>query len=210
MCGRSTRHYTWDQLVRLYRLTSTPANIQPSYNVCPTDTVDTVVTDDGKCVLVTARWGLVLWRWKKPLKALKLATFNARVETVATKPMFRDAFKRHRCLIPASGYYEWEDTPDGKQPWYFTARDGSPVLTMAGLWDTWKNVETQEPLRSCTMIITEPNRYVAEVHDRMPVILKPEQFDAWLDGSMGVEDTDRGRLSASAARFQAGEQLARS
>ena len=119
---------------------------------------------------------------------MKLATFNARVERVATKPMFRDAFKRHRCLIPASGYYEWEDTPDGKHPHYFTARDGSPVLTMAGLWDRWTNIETKEQLLSCTMLITEPNGYIAEVHDRMPVILRPEQFDRWLDGSMGVED----------------------
>jgi len=134
------------------------------------------------------RWGLVPWHWKKPLKQLKLSTFNARVETVATKPMFRDAFKRRRCLIPASGYYEWEDTPDGKQPHYFTARDGSPVLTMAGLWDEWKNVETKERLMSCTMLITEPNRFVAEVPDRMPVILNPEQFDSWLYGSMGVDD----------------------
>ena len=119
---------------------------------------------------------------------MKIATFNARVERVATKPMFRDAFKRHRCLIPASGYYEWEDTPDGKHPHYFTARDGSPVLTMAGLWDRWTNIETKEQLLSCTMLITEPNGYIAEVHDRMPVILRPEQFDRWLDGSMGADD----------------------
>lgn len=189
MCGRFTRHHTWEELVRLYRLTQPALNLQPSYNVCPTDTVDTVrATDDAKRELVPMRWGLIPWHWKKPLKEMKLATFNARVETVATKPMFRDAFKRRRCLIPASGYYEWEDTPDGKQPHYFTARDGSPVLTMAGLWDDWKNVETKERLLSCTMLITEPNRFVAEVHDRMPVILRPEQFDPWLDGSMVVDD----------------------
>ena len=110
MCGRFTRHYTWEELVRLYRLTSTPANIQPSYNVCPTDTVDTVrASGDGKRELVPMRWGLIPWHWKKPLKEMKLATFNARVETVAAKPMFRDAFKRRRCVIPASGYYEWEE-----------------------------------------------------------------------------------------------------
>jgi putative SOS response-associated peptidase YedK len=183
MCGRFTRHYEWSELVRLYRLTQPAANIQPSYNVRPTDMVDTVRSIKGRHELTSMRWGLVPWHWKKPLKEVKFATFNARVETVATKPTFRDAFKRHRCLIPASGYFEWEDTPDGKQPWYFTARDGSPVLTMAGLWDRWTNVETKEDLLSCTMLITEPNRYVAEVHDRMPVILKPEQFDAWQDAA---------------------------
>ena len=88
------------------------------------------------------RWGLVPSWWSKPLKEMKLATFNARAETVATKPMFRSAFKRNRCLIPVSGYYEWQDTPGGKQPWYFTARDGSPALTIAGLWDEWTDKET--------------------------------------------------------------------
>jgi putative SOS response-associated peptidase YedK len=76
------------------------------------------------------RWGLVPSWWSKPLEELKLATFNARAETVAEKPFFREAFKRNRCLIPVSGYYEWQDTPSGKQPWYFTARDGSPALTV--------------------------------------------------------------------------------
>jgi putative SOS response-associated peptidase YedK len=74
-------------------------------------------------------------------------------------------------LIPISGYYEWQDKPDCKQPWYFTARDGSPALTVAGLWDEWTDKETGKPLKSCTMIITEPNEFVAEVHDRMPVLV---------------------------------------
>jgi putative SOS response-associated peptidase YedK len=91
----------------------------------------------------------VPFRWSKPLKELRLATFNARIETVTTKPFFREPFKSKRCLMPVSGYYEWQDTPEGKQPWYFTARDGSPVLTIAGLWDEWKNRETGERLKSC-------------------------------------------------------------
>jgi hypothetical protein len=86
--------------------------------------------------------------------------------------------------MPVSGYYEWEDTPGGKQPHYFTARDGSPVLTIAGLWDEWKNRETGERIKSCTMIIIEPNEFVAEVHDRMPVLLHPNQFEHWLSGNM--------------------------
>ena len=90
----------------------------------------------------------------------------------------------HACF----GYYEWQDTAEGKQPWYFTARDGSPVLTIASLWDEWKNCETGERLKSCAMIITEPNDFVAEVHDRMPVLLKHEQFEHWLSGDMGVDD----------------------
>ena len=98
----------------------------------PGDPVDVVIAADGKRDLVTIRWGLVPYWWSKPLKELRTATFNARAETIETKPVFRDAFKRTRCLIPISGYHEWQDTPGGKQPWYFTARDGSPLLTAAG------------------------------------------------------------------------------
>jgi putative SOS response-associated peptidase YedK len=112
--------------------------------------------------------------------------FQRCVETVANKPEFRDAFKRTRCLIPASGYYEWQDTPDGKQPYYFTRRDGQPI-TIAGLWDAWRDKQAGETVKSCAMIITDANEFVGEVHDRMPVVLEPDQFEPWLSGSAGVE-----------------------
>src|SRR5580704_16071346 len=187
MCGRFTVKATWAELVALYRLTmdAPPHNLRSRYNVCPTDPVD-VVTAERE--LVPMRWGLIPRWWSKTIKEAKMATFNARAETIETKPYFRDAFKRTGCLMPMSGYYEWQDTPHGKQPWYFTARDGSPLLTAAALWDQWKNKETGERIKSCSMIITEPNAFVAEVHDRMPVLLMPEQFDHWLRGDMGVEE----------------------
>jgi hypothetical protein len=103
--------------------------------------------------------------WKKPLKQLP-ATFNARAEGIASKPMFRDAFKRHRCIIPASGYYEWNAKPDGKQPYFITAADGG-VLSFAGLWDRWKNSETGELATSCTIIVTDANALARPIHDRM-------------------------------------------
>jgi putative SOS response-associated peptidase YedK len=169
MCGRFTHRYTWADIHRLYRLTSPASNVQPSYNVCPTDTVNVVTSLQDTRILQPMRWGLIPRWWSKPLKDLmRLSTFNARVETVTTKPFFREAFKRTRCIIPASGYYEWQDTPDGKQPHYFTRTDGQ-VISFAGLWDEWKDRATGETLKSCTMIITEPNAMVAEVHDRMPV-----------------------------------------
>ncbi len=87
-----------------------------------------------------------------------------------------------------SGYYEWQDTPKGKQRWYFTACDGSPLLTVAGLWDHWKSKEMGERIKSCTMIISDPNDFVGEVHDRMPMLLLSNQFDHWLSGNMGVEE----------------------
>jgi putative SOS response-associated peptidase YedK len=95
--------------------------------------------------------------------------------------MFRDSFNRRRCLMPASGYYEWAETPNGKQPYYFTRRDGQ-VLTIAAVQDGWNDPETGERVRSCSMVITEPNKLVTEVHDRMPVILEARDFERWERG----------------------------
>jgi putative SOS response-associated peptidase YedK len=189
MCERFTVRATWAELVALYRLTmeAPPHNLRPRYNVCPTDPVDVVTAAEAKRELVTMRWGLVPWWWSKSLKELRMATFNARAETVGTKPVFRDALKRSRCLIPMSGYYEWENTPSGKQPWYFTAADGSPIVTAAGLCDEWKNRETGERVKSCTLIVGEPNNFATEIHDRMPVFLTEEQFAPWLSGAAGAE-----------------------
>jgi putative SOS response-associated peptidase YedK len=185
MCGRFTQAYTWHELVALYRLTQPAVNLQAHYNIAPTDTVDVVTMRDGKVELAPMRWGLVPWWWKKPLKELP-ATFNARAETVATKPMFRDAFKRSRCVIPASGYYEWQPTPTGKQPYYITSADGA-VLSFAGLWDQWHNVETGERVVSCTIIVTAANDATRAIHDRMPVVLAKPDVDAWLAGAAGPE-----------------------
>jgi putative SOS response-associated peptidase YedK len=183
MCGRFTYKLTWAEIVKLYRLTlDQPArNTRPRYNICPTTTIDTIVSSEGKRSLVPMRWGLVPYWWNKPLKEMRLATFNARAETVATKPMFRDAFKSKRCLIPASGYYEWKGVPGNKQPYYFTRRDGQPI-TFAGLWSNWKDRAAGSNLLSCTMVITEPNKLAAEIHDRMPVILEAKDFERWEHG----------------------------
>jgi putative SOS response-associated peptidase YedK len=140
MCGRFTYKLTWEEIVRLYRLTlDQPArNTQARYNVCPTTSIDTIVEADGKRRLEPMRWGLIPAWWSQPLKELRLATFNTRAETVVERPFFRGPFQSKRCLIPVSGYYEWQDTPGGKQPWYFMAADGSPALTIAGLSDEWR------------------------------------------------------------------------
>ena len=147
MCGRFTYKLAWSELVNLYRLTrDNPArNTQARYNVCPTTSIDLVVSRDGQRSCIPMRWGLIPAWWNKPLKEMKLATFNARADTVALKPMFRSAFKRNRCLTPVSGYYEWQDTPEGKQPCYFTHRD------------EWQDRASGERIISATMIITEAN-----------------------------------------------------
>jgi putative SOS response-associated peptidase YedK len=110
---------------------------------------------------------------------------HARAETVADKPMFRDAFRRRRCIIPASGYYEWLKTQGGRQPYFISAADAG-VLSFAGLWDTWRNRQTGEPLASCTIIVTAANALTRAIHDRMPVILAPADFAAWLRGGAGT------------------------
>jgi putative SOS response-associated peptidase YedK len=185
MCGRFTQKFTWSELVELYRLTQSPQNLRPSYNVCPTDPVSVIISGDEGLFLKPMRWQLVPRGWKKPLKELP-ATFNARTETVASKPIFRDAFKRNRCLIPASGYFEWQTTTDGKLPYYITPRNG-PVLTIAGLWEDWRDRVNDETITSCTMIITTANSFVSAIHDRMPVILEPDSIGPWLSGSAGTE-----------------------
>ena len=188
MCGRFTNRLTWREIVALYRLAvpATPErNLPARYNICPTDAIDVVIERGGQVDLVPMRWGLVPSWWTKTAKEVP-ATFNARAETLPVKPMFRDAFRRTRCLIPASGYFEWLKTPTGKQPHYYTARDGVP-LTMVGLWDEWKDIETGMNVLSCTMIVTNANALAGKAHDRMPVLLQPEDFPRWLAGTAGTE-----------------------
>ncbi len=185
MCGRFTQSYTWEELQRLYRLTQPARNVRPQYNICPTDPVEVIIPGDNGLLAVPMRWQLIPPWWKKSLNELP-ATFNARAETVAEKPIFRDAFRRNRCVIPASGYYEWETRPDGKQPYYITSTDG-PVMTIAGLWSEWRDRVNDETLATCTMIITRANSVVGAIHDRMPVLLDYEGMKAWLSGELGTE-----------------------
>lgn len=190
MCGRYTKDWTWEEIFAfLQPLTlerSGQSNLQPCYNICPTDIVDTLVMDEVKTSIVPMRWGLIPSWWKKPLREFKLATFNARAETITEKATFKNAFKRRRCIFPASGYYEWETTPPGKQPHYYTRQDGK-LIGIAGIWDEWTDVETGEIIKSCAMVITEPSKFAATFHDRMPVILESVQFEAWLTAESGTE-----------------------
>jgi putative SOS response-associated peptidase YedK len=123
--------------------------------------------------------------WKKSIKQVP-ATFNARAETVASTAMFRDAFKRHRCVVPASGYYEWLKRPDGKQPYFISAAQGG-VLSFAGLWDRWKNRETGELVTSCTIMVTNANELTGTIHNRMPAVLDDADVQSWLNRTAGAE-----------------------
>ena len=133
-----------------------PRNLQPHYDLAPTDTVDVVRATEQGCELVPMRWGLVPYWWKKPLNELPV-TFNARAESVVDKPMWRDAFRRRRCIIPASGFYEWTGAKTARQPHLFTAADGSPILAFAGLWDRWRDPVSGDAIQSCTIIVCGAN-----------------------------------------------------
>jgi len=198
MCGRFTRMYTWQELVELYHLSTPPwSNLEPRFNICPTNTIDAVVRGDEERALIPMRWGLIPSWWKKPLNEMRLATFNARSESVAEKPMFAESFARRRCLIPASGYYEWLTTPAGKQPYYFTRRDRQ-TITIAGVQDGWTDPDSGERMRSCSMIITAANKFVSGIHDRMPVILESKDFEQWERGNV---------MDAAALMKPAGDDL---
>ena len=187
MCGRFTQNYSWEEVYNFLNLFGTPRNLRPRYNIAPTTSVDVVrLNADGKRELLSMRWGLVPFFWKKSLKEVP-ATFNARAETVAEKPMFREAFKRRRCIIPASGFFEWTGEKGDKTPHLFTAADGSPILAFAGLWDRSTDPATKEELLSCTVIVSGASAWMTVYHDRMPVLLQAGDFDAWLNGTLGPE-----------------------
>ena len=153
------------------------------------------------------RWGLVPFWWSKPLKELKLATFNARAETVTEKPFFREPFKHRRCLIPASGYYEWHEREAASSPTTSPAATVIPSPSR-GCGTNGRTRAAGETIKSATMVITEPNDFVRELHDRMPVILEPDQFEPWLSGQAGRDAQAGGKGRAAAmAGVEAREQL---
>jgi putative SOS response-associated peptidase YedK len=158
------------------------------YNIAPTQQVPVLRQDAKQPVrrLSLMRWGLVPYWAKDP--AIGASMMNARSETAATKPAFKEALQRKRCLIPADGFYEWQRTAKSKQPFCFEVREGE-MFAFAGLWDRWRGTDGTV-LETCTILTTAPNQLLADVHDRMPVILSSENYDLWLDpgvpGTRGV------------------------
>ena len=184
MCGRYDNLIAREAYQTLFKAARLPQwNFPPRYNVAPTDQIPIVRVDprDGTRELVLARWGLIpFWMKQKP----KVPHINARAETAHTAPMFREAFAKRRCLVPATGFYEWEKRADGRQPYRFVRKDLEP-FAFAGLWEYARI--GNEAIVSATIIVGEPNRLAAAIHDRMPVILMPENYDAWLDAATPIE-----------------------
>jgi putative SOS response-associated peptidase YedK len=181
VCGRYASSANPDDLVSHFRVEEPPEEVlPPSYNVAPTDPVYAVMERHEHRVLKVVRWGLVPSWAKDPKGGARF--INARRETVAEKPAFRAAYQRRRCLVPADGYFEWQQQGGHKQPYFLAARDRSP-LAMAGLYEVWKGPD-EALLWTCTVITTEAADELGHIHDRTPLLVPPEAWDRWLDPSV--------------------------
>ncbi|MFW5680767.1 MAG: SOS response-associated peptidase [Pseudomonadota bacterium] len=179
MCGRYLLYSSTDSLARAFGLDlDTPPNLEPRYNVAPTQEVVIVKAVEGARRLERARWGLIP-AWAKDA-SLGAKMINARSETVHEKPAFRQAFRARRCLVPADGFYEWTTEKGAKQPWLLEPASGGPI-GFAGLFERWQSPEG-ETIQSCTILTTEASADIHHLHHRMPVILAPDDHEAWLSG----------------------------
>lgn len=182
MCGRFVRTTPVKVLASLFDCPPPAWDLPPNYNTAPTQPVAVVRPGAEQArELVALRWGLLPSWAPDPRTAL----VNARADTVASKPSFRSAFQKRRCLMPADGYYEWRKEGRWKQPYFFHRSDGRP-FAFAALWETW--AKTSEPIQSCALITTDANAMAAAVHDRMPVILAESDYAPWLDPASTPED----------------------
>jgi len=177
MCGRFVRHSPIDRFVALFGATGT-SDIKSSYNIAPGSKILAArINSSGGRELATLKWGLVP-PWSKEPKT-EFSTINARAETIDQKPAYRSAFQNRRCLIPADGFYEWAKLPDGsKQPYFINLADDKP-FAFAGIWERWERDGLL--LDTCSIIVTESNELMRPIHDRMPVILSRDHYDAWMN-----------------------------
>ena len=177
MCGRFALLAPGETVADTFQLESAPAPLPPRYNIAPTQPVLAVrLAQTGKREAALFHWGLIP-SWSKDI-SIGARMINARAETVPEKPSFRTAFKRRRCLIPASGFYEWQKLNGRKQAMYIHPQDDD-LFAFAGLWEIWQGADGSH-LETCTILTTTPNELMAPIHNRMPVILEPADFDMWL------------------------------
>jgi putative SOS response-associated peptidase YedK len=194
MCGRYFLSRTPEEIARWFATRNALPNFPARYNIAPTDSVLAVRFNrkSGERSLDTLRWGLVP-HWAKDLK-FGARAINARAESLATTPAFRDAFAARRCLIAASGFYEWKKEGDNRVPYAIMPTE-EPLFAFAGLWENWRDRSGGKEaswIRTCSIVTGEPNALLAPIHDRMPVILSREAWPRWL----GEEDASQEELSA--------------
>jgi putative SOS response-associated peptidase YedK len=178
MCGRFTLSKSPTAIEKEFSVEISP-QIEPQYNIYPTQMVGTILhnIEKNERQFRKLRWGLIP-SWAKDIN-IGSKMINARAESVAEKPSFRAAFKRRRCLIIVDGFYEWQMQGNKKQPYYIRMEDGRP-FAFAGLWEHWES-PGGEKIYSCTIVTTEPNELMKSIHERMPVIIAPEDYHIWLD-----------------------------
>ena len=186
MCGRFTLFEADKILSKKFGVSSIPP-LSPRYNIAPSQPVAAVraTTDGSGREIALLRWGLIPSWSKDPAIGTRL--INARAETAAEKPSFRNAFRQHRCLIPANGFYEWQRQERGKQPYFIRMRD-KRLFAFAGLWDRWES-PNEGVIETCTILTTAANTVLAPIHDRMPVILPQTDYTQWLDPAQKYMDT---------------------
>jgi putative SOS response-associated peptidase YedK len=179
MCGRFVGFRPLEELVDHFPIDVADVDVTENFNVAPTQEILAIIRHDSQNRLEKLKWGLVPF-WAKDT-SIGSRMINARSETAATKPSFRNAFKKRRCLILADGFYEWKGDKGQKQPMFITLPDGNP-FAFAGLWEIWDNKGKEETsYRSCTILTREASESVRPIHHRMPVILKPEAYENWLN-----------------------------
>jgi len=178
MCGRYALRAPPEVLREAFELGDVPETA-PRYNIAPSQPVLIVRADDeGNRSAAWVRWGLVP-AWSRGPDS-RYSMINARAETVAARPAYRSAYRSRRCLVPADGFYEWCRLDGGKQPWFIHRRDDG-VFAFAGLWERWQPGDDRDPVVSCTILTVPANALMAPIHERMPMILPPDQWPAWLD-----------------------------
>ena len=185
MCGRFAFYSPAEAAAALFGV-SAPADLKPRYNIAPTQDIAAIRTSkDGEREFAMLRWGLVPFWAKDPSIGNRM--INARAETVAEKPSYRNAYKHRRCLVLADGFYEWHREGDVKIPHFISLASGEP-FALAGLWENWTDKETGESLQTTTLITTEANDFMSALHHRMPVVLESNAAGEWLAGSTTLLD----------------------
>lgn len=180
MCGRYAFFSPVEAMRRAFAVADPPP-LEPRYNIAPTQQVPVIrQSEPGQRNVALLHWGLIP-AWARE-RSIGNRMINARAETLADRPAYRAAFRKRRCLVAADGWYEWQATAGGKQPWFITARAEGP-LGFAGLWESWRDPQSGEPLESCTIVTTDAVAPIAQIHRRMPAVLPPEAYAAWLDPS---------------------------
>ena len=183
MCGRFTQERPASELAEIFAAEPLADELGARYNVAPTDEAFVVVQREDRRAVTAYRWGLVP-HWSTDKKGGS-RMFNARAETITASPAFREAFKRRRCIVPVDSFYEWKREGTVRQPYRVAREDGRP-LALAGLWAGWRDPETDQVRRTFTIVTTTPSDAMADLHDRMPVVLEESTWDRWLvDGRAG-------------------------